>query len=134
MGQNPGAEEIRQGRPFVGRSGRYLDEVLAKNHIDRSKLFITNVVKVATPANRPPRADEIREWLPYLLEEIRQIKPEIVVLMGNVAWKIPRFKGIRYIETCHPTAAMRFPRAQERFEKDFKKLGELMKEQNDARP
>lgn len=122
IGQNPGGEEARQRRPFVGRSGRYLDSVLRKNNIDRSRLYITSVVKETTPGNRKPTAREIRHWMPYLLEEIRQVKPRVVVLMGEVAWQTPRLGNIRYIETYHPAAAMRFPRARKRFENDFKRL------------
>jgi uracil-DNA glycosylase family 4 len=122
IGQNPGSEEAKQGRPFVGKSGKYLDTVLRKNNVDRSKLYITSVVKETTPGNRRPTAQEIRYWMPYLLEEIRQVKPKIVVLMGKIAWKTPRLKAIEYIETYHPAAAMRFPRTREKFENDFEKL------------
>jgi DNA polymerase len=124
IGQNPGREEARQGRPFVGKSGKYLAAVLRKNNIDRSKLYITSVVKETTPGNRSPTAQEISYWMPFLLEEIRQVKPKIVVLMGKVAWKAPRLEAIEYIETYHPAAAMRFSGAREKFEDDFKKLAE----------
>ena len=119
VGQNPGREEAKQGRPFVGRSGKYLDTVLSKNNLDRSKLYITSVVKETTPRNRKPTADEIQRWMPYLLQEIRQVKPKTIVLMGTVAWRTPRLQGIHYIETYHPAAAMRFPRARDKFERDF---------------
>jgi uracil-DNA glycosylase len=122
IGQNPGREEAKQGRPFVGKSGKYLDTVLRKNNLDRSKLYITNTVKETTPGNRRPTAQEIRYWMPYLLEEIRQVKPKIVVLMGEVAWKTPRLESVEYVETYHPSAAMRFPRARKKFENDFEKL------------
>ena len=123
IGQNPGSEEAKRGRPFVGKSEKYLDTVLRKNNVDRSKLYITNVVKEMTPGNRRPTAQEIRYWMPYLLGEIRQVEPKIVVLMGKIAWKTPRLKAIEYIETYHPAAAMRFPRARQKFENDFRKLG-----------
>jgi len=122
IGQNPGGEEAKQGRPFVGRSGKYLDTVLRKNNIDRSKLYLTSVVKETTPGNRRPTAQEIRYWMPYLLEEIRRVKPKIVVLMGKIAWKTPRLEAIEYVETYHPAAAMRFPKARKEFENDFEKL------------
>jgi uracil-DNA glycosylase len=108
IGQNPGSEEAKRGRPFVGKSEKYLDTVLRKNNVDRSKLYITNVVKEMTPGNRRPTAQEIRYWMPYLLGEIRQVEP--------------RLKAIEYIETYHPAAAMRFPRTREKFESDFEKL------------
>ena len=124
IGQNPGEEEAKQGRPFVGRTGKYLDRVLEKYNIPRGKLFITSVVKRKTPKNRKPTAKEIKYWLPYLIEEIKRSKPELIVLMGEVAWQTPRFDGIKYIETYHPTAAMRFPKARVKFETDFQKLKE----------
>jgi len=123
VGQNPGREEIKTGRPFVGRSGKYLDAVLAKNGIDRKSLFITSVVKTGTPRNRKPTDEEIRQWMPRLVGEIKLVRPRTIVLMGTIAWKTPRFDGIRYIETYHPAAAMRFPEIRKKFEKDFGKLG-----------
>ena len=122
IGQNPGAEEERQGRPFVGRAGKYLDLVLKANDIKRENVFITNVVKCKTPANRKPTAKEIRDCIPLLMEQIRQVKPRVVVLKGKVAWETPRLTGIKYIETYHPAAAIRFPKIRERFEQDFSKL------------
>ncbi len=123
VGQNPGREEAKQGRPFVGKSGKYLDVVLRRNNLDRGKLYITSVVKETTPRNRRPTGQEIRYWMPYLLEEIRQVKPKIIVLMGNVARKTPRLEDVDYMETYHPAAAMRFLRARKKFEDDFQTLG-----------
>jgi uracil-DNA glycosylase family 4 len=85
VGQNPGREEAKQGRPFVGMSGKYLDEVLRKNNLDRGKLYITSIVKETTPGNRKPTREEIERWMPYLMEELRRVKPRIIVLMGTVA-------------------------------------------------
>jgi uracil-DNA glycosylase family 4 len=123
VGQNPGREEARQGQPFVGRSGRYLDTVLRRNGLDRARLYITSVVKETTPRNRRPTAREIQRWLPVLLEEIERVRPDVIVLMGRVARLVPRSPGITYIETYHPAAAIRFPRIREMFEADFAKLG-----------
>ena len=126
VGQNPGKEEIKQKRPFVGRSGRYLDKVLRQNGIDRGKLYLTGLVKEATPGNRKPYAHEITRWMPCLIAEIKRLKPKLIVLMGRVAWKTPRFEGIEYIETYHPAAAMRFPEVRERFETDMSKIKSTM--------
>ena len=125
IGQNPGAEEERQCKPFVGRAGKYLDRVLKTNGIKRENLFITSVVKCKTPANRKPTAREIEDCIPLLVEQIRQVKPRVVVLMGKVAWGTPRLNGIKYIETYHPAAAMRFPQARAKFEQDFRELMRL---------
>jgi uracil-DNA glycosylase family 4 len=127
IGQNPGKEEAKQGKPFVGRSGKYLNGVLLKNNIERSKLYITSVVKETTPRNRKPTGQEISYWMPFLVEEIQRVKPKVIVLMGEVAWKTPHFEAINYIETYHPAAAMRFPKARERFERDIRKIKALIK-------
>ena len=122
VGQNPGVEEDKAGRPFVGRSGKFLNAVLAKNGIDREELFVTNIVKHVTPKNRNPLPDEISACVPYLISQVRMLKPKIVVLMGAVAWQAPRVKGVEYIETVHPSAAMRFTKMRKRFEEDFATL------------
>ena len=126
VGQNPGEDEDRTGRPFVGRAGKFLNTVLGKYKISRERLFITNVVKHKTPQNRTPKSDEIRACLPYLTEQIVEIRPKIIVLMGQVAQQTPREGNIEYILTCHPAAAMRFPKMREKFEKDFVTLKELL--------
>jgi len=122
VGQNPGVEEDKVGRPFVGRSGKFLNKVLADNGIERGSLFVTNIVKHATPNNRKPLPDEIAACLPYLECQISSIKPEIVVLMGAVAWQTTRTEGVRYMETVHPSAAMRFAKMRKRFEEGFAQL------------
>jgi DNA polymerase len=122
VGQNPGKEEVKQERPFVGRSGKYLNSVLRKSGLDRRKFYLTGVVKQPTPRNRKPTAEEIKRWMPSLVAEIKEVKPDIVVLMGRVAWRTPRFEGIDYMETYHPAAAMRFPKIRQKFERDIGKL------------
>jgi uracil-DNA glycosylase family 4 len=122
VGQNPGAEEDATGRPFVGRAGKFLNKVLAENGFNREELFITNIVKHTSPKNRKPSPDEIAACAPYLEEQIKTIKPKLVVLMGTVAWQAPRVEGVEYVETYHPSAAMRFTKMRKRFEEDFKAL------------
>ena len=78
VGQNPGEKEDISGKPFVGKAGKFLDIVLDKNDIKRERLFITNVVKHKTPSNRKPNVTEIQACMPYLIEQIRQIKPKFV--------------------------------------------------------
>ena len=126
VGQNPGAEEDKTGRPFVGRAGKFLNKVLAENGIIREELFVTNIVKHVTPKNRKPSPDEIAACAPYLEEHIKTIKPKIVVLMGTVAWQAPRVEGVEYVETYHPSAAMRFTKMRKKFEEDFSSLKELL--------
>jgi DNA polymerase len=126
VGQNPGAEEDKTGKPFVGRAGKFLNKVLAKNGINREGLFVTNLVKHVTPKNRKPLPDEIAACAPYLEAQVNAIRPKIVVLMGTVAWQAPRVKGIKYVETYHPSAVMRFTKMRKRFEEDFRVLKELL--------
>ena len=126
VGQNPGAEEDKTGRPFVGRAGKFLNKVLAKNGINREELFVTNLVKHVTPKNRKPLPDEIAACAPYLVAQVNAIKPKIVVLMGTVAWQAPRVEGVEYVETYHPSAAMRFTKMRKKFEEDFRVLKELL--------
>jgi len=122
VGQNPGAEEDKTGRPFVGRAGKFLNKVLIENGINREEAFVTNVVKHVTPNNRKPFPDEVEACLPYLITQIKEIKPKIVVLMGAVAWQTPRLEGVEYVETYHPSAAMRFSKIRKKFEEDFAAL------------
>lgn len=122
VGQNPGEEEDETGKPFVGRAGKFLNETLRENGIKREELFITNIVKHKTPENRKPLKDEIEACKPYLLTQIKQINPKLIILMGETAWQTPKEKGKTYIETYHPSAAMRFPRARDKFKKDFTQI------------
>lgn len=128
VGQNPGREEIKQGRPFVGRAGQYLNTVFQKYGLDRNQLYLTGVVKEGTPHNRKPTAQEIKRWMPSLEAEIQAVNPEIIVLMGRVARKAPRYQNIEYIQTYHPAAAMRFPKIRQKFERDMSRLRKTMKQ------
>ncbi len=104
----------------MGRSGKFLDTILKNNRINRESLFITNIVKHRTPDNRLPLKDEISACRVYILEEMKLIKPKIVVLMGKLAWdEAPKMKNTEYITNFHPAAAMRFPKMREKFKSDF---------------
>lgn len=127
VGQNPGAEEDRTGRPFVGRAGKFLSKVLAENGINRKQLFITNIVKHVTPKNRKPFADEVAACLPYLITQINIIKPKIIVLLGASAREAPRIEGIEYIEVIHPSAAMRFDKMRKKFTEQISALAKQAK-------
>ena len=120
VGQNPGREEDETGKPFVGRAGKFLNKILAENSISRQEIFITNIVKHVTPNNRKPLPDEIEACKPYLTTQLEIIAPKTVVLMGKVAGQASRIEGINYIETVHPSAAMRFTKMRKRFVEDFK--------------
>lgn len=122
IGQNPGKKEDQMGKPFVGQAGKYLNKILEENEIDREKLFITSIVKHKTPKNRPPTEPEIGACLIHLIRQIKEIGPTVIVLMGKTSWETPRYEGIRYIETYHPAAAMRFPKINSKFVEDIRNI------------
>jgi uracil-DNA glycosylase len=127
VGQNPGADENELGKPFVGRSGKFLTKTLAEYGIKREDVFITNIVKHVSPENRKPFDDEIRACLPYLIAQINFIKPKIVVLLGASAKETPRIDGIEYIQVIHPSAAMRFTKMREKFRGQIADLAKQIK-------
>lgn len=123
VGEGPGAEEDKQGLPFVGRSGQLLDRLMVEEiGLTRDRCYIANVVKCRPPGNRDPRPEEItacRSWLDIQLE---QIAPRVIVTLGNFASKtllgtktgITRLRGQEYelagavlIPTFHPAAVLR---------------------------
>jgi uracil-DNA glycosylase len=126
IGQNPGANEDEVGRPFVGRSGKYLNKVLAANGLKREEIFITSIVKHVSPKNRKPLLDEVAACLPYLIAQIRFIRPKIIVLLGASAKETPRFEGIEYMEAIHPSAAMRFTKMRDKFEHQIADLAKRL--------
>ncbi|CAB5028086.1 unannotated protein [freshwater metagenome] len=90
VGEAPGATEDREGVPFVGASGKLLDELLTGIGIDRSQVYIANVLKCRPPDNRDPRPDEIANCFDYLERQVEVIAPIVVVTLGNFATKLLR--------------------------------------------
>lgn len=136
VGEAPGAKEDELGRPFVGRSGAFLTELLQGIGLSRDEVFITSVLKSRPPKNRSPKSAEVKACMPYLLRQFEIINPKIIVLLGGVAvssiigpWKLSeahgRFydgNGRMFFITFHPAAALRFPNTKELMLKDFKIL------------
>ena len=87
VGEAPGANEDAQGRPFVGRAGAILDDLLLAAGLAREEVFITNVVKARPPGNRDPRADEVAHHLPFLDAQLAVIRPRLLVPLGRHALK-----------------------------------------------
>jgi DNA polymerase len=88
VGEGPGAEEDRQGLPFVGRAGKLLDDAMGEAGLDPNRDFlITNLVKCRPPDNRVPRAEEVEACRPFLLRQIELLHPRILVLLGRTAAK-----------------------------------------------
>tara|TARA_Y100000591_G_C21832971_1_gene700772 strand:+ start:1329 stop:2042 length:714 start_codon:yes stop_codon:yes gene_type:complete len=85
IGEAPGANEDKEGLPFVGRAGILLDKMLASIKLDRTKVYISNVVNFRPPENRKPSENEISRYLPFLLRHIEIINPKIILLLGSTA-------------------------------------------------
>ncbi len=85
IGEGPGANEDKEGLPFVGRAGQLLDKMLQSIYLDRENVYITNVVNYRPPENRRPTDDEIKRYLPYLENHIELINPKILILLGSTA-------------------------------------------------
>ena len=122
VGEGPGAEEDRTGRPFVGAAGQYLDKWIASISLDRSRCYIANCVKCRPPQNREPHPDEIGACLPYLERQIAAVRPRLICCLGRIAaqtllgttsslgglrGRIHQRKGIPVIVTYHPSAVLR---------------------------
>jgi DNA polymerase len=128
IGQNPGKEEDRTAKPFVGRAGKLLNSILEKKEIRRDELFITSVVKCWTQGNKKPSKEQTRVCLPLLVKQIKEIKPKIIVLMGATSKETPRLPGIIYLETVHPAAGLRYKKFRNMFKEDMEKLKRLKDE------
>lgn len=85
VGEAPGEREAKSGRPFVGASGRVLDELLASIGLERAEVYITNVVKDRPPENRDPTSEEIALYTPFLVRQIDIIQPTVIVTLGRFA-------------------------------------------------
>ena len=85
IGEGPGANEDKEGFPFVGRAGQLLDKMLHAINLNRKNVYITNVVNYRPPENRKPTEKEVERYLPYLKKHIKIIKPKIILLLGSTA-------------------------------------------------
>ncbi|MBD3209924.1 uracil-DNA glycosylase [Candidatus Micrarchaeota archaeon] len=140
IGMAPGKKESETGRPFVGRAGKFLNEMLESIGINREDVYITSPVKYY-PGDRNLRKEEIRHGAEHLKKQIEVLSPELVVLMGDVAaeavfpekdikvtedhGKTYRKEGTTYFVTFHPAAGMRFPKIRKMMKKDFQKIASL---------
>lgn len=147
VGEAPGAEEDRQGLPFVGRAGKLLDQLLEEIGMQRDGVFIANVLKSRPPANRDPLPLEIEACRPYLYRQISLIEPRVVCTLGNFATKllsgnsagITRVHGTPQVHELggrtvflmplfHPAAALRATGVLEALRNDFRRLPKLLSE------
>jgi DNA polymerase len=124
VGEAPGAEEDRTGRPFVGRAGQLLDRLLASVGFERESVFICNVLKCRPPGNRNPQPDEIAACSPYLIRQLELVRPRAIFAVGGFAAQtllattvpigrlrgtIHSYRDIPLVPTYHPAALLRNP-------------------------
>ncbi len=142
VGEGPGFHEDRQGRPFVGAAGQYLEELLASIGLTREDVYITNVVKCRPPQNRDPLPEEIEACRPYLDRQIELIRPKLIVTLGRFSMNLfmpeaqiskvhgrPRkIQGVVYYPVYHPAAGLHQPRWKSIIEEDFKRIPEVLTE------
>ena len=141
IGEGPGADEDREGEPFVGRAGKLMNMAFDGIGIKREEVYIANIVKCRPPSNRNPETDEAEACMDYLRNQVMLVKPKVIVLLGSVALKnilgneygitasrgnwIER-KGILYMPTWHPAALLRDENKKIEFWKDLKQVKEKM--------
>lgn len=146
IGEGPGRDEDAQGKPFVGAAGKFLTELIASIGLERKDVFITNVVKCRPPENRDPFPEEIDSCYPYLVRQIKLIKPVLIVTLGRHSMgkflpnlkiseahgKPKVYKGIWqkeqvYLPFYHPAVALYDPRKKEVLMEDFKVIPLILK-------
>ncbi|MGQ9495676.1 MAG: uracil-DNA glycosylase [Thermoanaerobaculaceae bacterium] len=137
VGEAPGAEEDRQGEPFVGKAGQLLNAMLRACGLQRHQVYIANIVKCRPPGNRDPEDDEAAACLPFLRRQLSMIAPQVIVLLGRVAarhllgargpissfrgqWQ--RWEGVDVLPTFHPAYLLRNPLAKRDAWEDLKLL------------
>lgn len=140
VGEAPGRKEAESGRPFVGRAGQWLRAAIENIGLDKRSVYLTSPVKYRRPRRKPSAAD-VAHGRTHLLQQLDVIDPRIVVLLGSVAClaalnqhvpvrdrhgNVIERDGRRYLITCHPAAAARFPEMRKAILQDFRKLKVLV--------
>ena len=143
IGEGPGETEDQQGRPFVGRAGLLLDDMLEVIDLDRSKVYIANIVKCRPPQNRDPLNTEQDACIGYLRNQVALIKPKIIICLGRIAatkliredFKITREHGqwthkagVEMTALFHPAAILRDPRRRPETFVDLKGIQEKIRQ------
>jgi len=141
VGEGPGADEDAQGLPFVGRAGRLLNRMIELAGMNREDVYICNVVKCRPPNNRTPLPDEIEICSPFLLRQIKAIKPRLICCLGAPAVKtllgvkdgitkirgqFYDFQGTKALPTFHPAYVLRNPREEKILREDFQKIVDFL--------
>ena len=142
IGEGPGFHEDKQGRPFVGPAGQFLDELLASISLKRADVFITNVVKCRPPENRDPKPEEIAACNDYLDRQIAAIEPKVIVTLGRhsmakffgsekisaIHGRARKVDGRIYFAMYHPAAGLHQASLKDTIRADFKKIPQVLAE------
>jgi uracil-DNA glycosylase family 4 len=141
IGEAPGAEEDKQGKPFVGRAGQLLTQMLRAVGFARDDVFIANILKCRPPNNRDPQAEEVEKCTPFLREQIELIKPDVLVALGRIAshflldtttslsklrGQVFKFNNTPLLVTYHPAYLLRTPADKSKAYEDLKKIREFL--------
>ena len=135
VGEGPGAEEDRTGRPFVGQAGKLLDRMILAMGLDRDRVYIANVVKCRPPGNRDPQDEEMAACSPFLDRQVDLIRPDVIVALGRIAaqrltgtskpigalrGRWASYRGIPLMPTFHPAYLLRQPLEKRKVWDDLK--------------
>lgn len=137
IGEAPGEEEDRTGRPFVGRAGQKLDEIIKAMGMRREEVYIANVLKSRPPHNRDPKPEEVAACMPYLLRQVALLQPQIMLAVGRIAAQnllgteapLSRLRGqvhrfgelnVPLVVTYHPAYLLRTPQDKRKAWEDLK--------------
>lgn len=141
VGEAPGRDEDKQGRPFVGRAGKLLTDIIKAMGFDREEVYIANILKCRPPGNRNPEPQEIAQCMPILTEQINAISPKVICTLGKFASHtllateepISRLRGefreygrVKVMPTYHPAYLLRNPKAKKDVWKDMKQVASFL--------
>jgi DNA polymerase len=141
VGEGPGRDEDRLGRPFVGAAGKLLDRIIAAMGLRRQEVYICNVIKCRPPKNRDPLPEEIEACGPFLHRQLRAIRPQAILALGSFAAqfllssqqsisklrdRVHQFEGIPVVPTYHPAYLLRNPLQKRQAWKDIQLLLSLV--------
>lgn len=143
IGEAPGADEDRQGEPFMGHAGELLNEMLLAIGLQRQQVFIANVIKCRPPNNRKPRSDEVRQCQDYLQRQIALVQPQVILALGGVAAQhllktqdtVGRLRckeqyygddAIPVVVTYHPTYLLRSPNEKRKAWQDLQRAHQIV--------
>jgi DNA polymerase len=137
IGEGPGVEENRQGKPFVGAAGQLLTRIIEAIKLSRDQVYICNIIKCRPPGNRNPESDEIKACFPFLARQIAAIQPDFIIALGTFAaqtllgtatpisrlrGRFHEYQGIKVVPTYHPAYLLRNPDKKRDVWEDMKML------------